>query len=152
MVGVIERDGAVWSNDGLPIEQLKKHLVNTGGVKGFAGAEFVADGASVLVRECDILIPAAIERVIHEFNAAQVRAKLVVEAANGPTAFEADEILRDRGIVVLPDLYVNARRCGGQLLRVGQKSDSHSLWSDGTAPSRGKPQDPGALAGNHDGR
>ena len=108
VVGVIERDGAVWSNDGLPIEQLKKHLVNTGGVKGFAGAEFVADGASVLVRECDILIPAAIERVIHEFNAAQVRAKLVVEAANGPTAFEADEILRDRGIVVLPDLYVNA--------------------------------------------
>jgi glutamate dehydrogenase (NAD(P)+) len=108
VVGVIERDGAVWSNDGLPIDQLKKHLVNTGGVKGFAGAEFVADGASVLVRECDILIPAAIERVIHEFNAAQVRAKLVVEAANGPTAFEADEILRDRGIVVLPDLYVNA--------------------------------------------
>ena len=98
----------MWSNDGLPIEQLKKHLVNTGGVKGFAEAEFVADGASVLVRECDILIPAAIERVIHEFNAAQVRAKLVVEAANGPTAFEADEILRDRGIVVLPDLYVNA--------------------------------------------
>jgi len=108
VVGVIEQDGAVWSDDGLPIERLKTHLVNSGGVKGLAGAEFVADGASVLIRECDILIPAAIERVINESNAAQVRAKLVVEAANGPTTFEADEILRDRGIVVLPDLYVNA--------------------------------------------
>jgi len=108
VVGVIEQDGAVWSEDGLPIERLKTHLVNTGSVKGFPGAEFVADGASVLVRECDILIPAAIERVINDSNAAQIRAKLVVEAANGPTTFEADEILRDRGIVVLPDLYVNA--------------------------------------------
>src|SRR3546814_3130369 len=77
----------------LPIEQLKKHLVNTGGVKGFAGAEFVADGASVLVRECDILIPAAIERVIHEFNAARVRAKLVVERSEEHTS-ELQSLMR----------------------------------------------------------
>jgi glutamate dehydrogenase (NAD(P)+) len=108
VVGVIERDGAVWSDDGLPIEPLKQHLQVTGGVKGFPDVEFVADGASVLVRACDILIPAAMERVIHAGNAAQVGAKLVVEAANGPTTFEANEILRERGIVVLPDLYVNA--------------------------------------------
>ena len=108
VVGVIERDGAVWSDDGLPIEHLKQHLSKTGGVEGFADAEFVADGASVLVRDCDILIPAAMERAIHDGNAGEIRAKLVVEAANGPTTFEADKILRDRGIVVLPDLYVNA--------------------------------------------
>jgi len=108
VIGVIEHDGAVWSSNGLPVEQLKQHLSNTGGVKGFEGVEFVADGDSMLERDCDILIPAAMERVIHAGNAAQVRAKLVVEAANGPTTFEADEILRDRGVVVLPDLYVNA--------------------------------------------
>jgi glutamate dehydrogenase (NAD(P)+) len=108
VVGVIERDGAVWSEAGLPVEYLRQHLSRTGGVRGFADAEFVADGASVLTRECDILIPAALERVIHDGNAAEIRAKLVVEAANGPTTFEADKILRDRGIVVLPDLYVNA--------------------------------------------
>jgi len=108
VVGVIERDGAVWSDDGLPIEDLKLHLTKTGGVKGFADVEFVDDGASVLERACDILIPAAIERVIHAGNAPRLRAKLVVEAANGPTTFEADKILRDRGIIVLPDLYVNA--------------------------------------------
>ena len=108
VVGVIERDGAVWSDDGLPIEDLKLHLTKTGGVKGFADVEFVDDGAAVLERACDILIPAAIERVIHAGNAPRLRAKLVVEAANGPTTFEADKILRDRGIIVLPDLYVNA--------------------------------------------
>ncbi len=108
VVGVIERDGAVWHGDGLPIEQLKQHLLATGSVKGFADAEFMADGAAAIVRDCDILIPAAMERVIHAGNAAQISAKLVVEAANGPTTFEADAILRERGIVVLPDLYVNA--------------------------------------------
>jgi len=108
VVGVIERDGAVWSDAGLPIEDLKLHLTKTGGVKGFADVEFVDNSASVLERECDVLIPAAIERVIHSGNAPGLRAKLVVEAANGPTTFEADKILNDRGIIVLPDLYVNA--------------------------------------------
>jgi glutamate dehydrogenase (NAD(P)+) len=108
VVGVIERDGAVYAEHGLPIEQLKQYLQRTGGVGGFPDAEFVANGASMLVHDCDILIPAAMEQVIHAGNAAQVRAKLIVEAANGPTTFEADTILRDRGIVVLPDLYVNA--------------------------------------------
>ncbi|HUU25564.1 MAG TPA: Glu/Leu/Phe/Val dehydrogenase [Methyloceanibacter sp.] len=108
VVGVIERDGAVWSDESLPIEDLKLHLIKTGGVKGFANVEFVENGASVLERACDILIPAALERVIHAGNAPRLRAKLVVEAANGPTTFEADKILGDRGIIVLPDLYVNA--------------------------------------------
>ena len=108
VVGVIERDGAVWSDDGLPIGALKQHLTETGGVGGFPEVEFVANGASVLERDCDILIPAAMERAIHTGNAGEIRAKLIVEAANGPTSFEADAILRERGVVILPDLYVNA--------------------------------------------
>jgi len=83
-------------------------LIKSGGLAGFEGVEFVDDGASVLTRACDILIPAALERVIHDLNAPMIQAKLVVEAANGPTTFEGDRILRERGIVVMPDLYVNA--------------------------------------------
>ncbi len=108
VVGVIERDGAIWLESGLPIEALKQHMAKTGGLAGFEGAEFVEDGASVLTRPCDILIPAALEQVIHDANAPDIQAKLVVEAANGPTTFEGDKILRERGIVVMPDLFVNA--------------------------------------------
>jgi glutamate dehydrogenase (NAD(P)+) len=108
VVGVIERDGAVWSSQGLPIERLKQHLTNTGSIKGFEQTEFIAQGASMLERDCDILIPAAMERAIHKGNAAQIRARLIVEAANGPTTFEADTILRERGVAILPDLYVIA--------------------------------------------
>lgn len=108
IVGIIERDGAVWLDGGLPIEALKQHLTTTGSIKGFEGVDFIEDGASVLERACDILIPAALERVIHDGNAPRIQAKLIVEAANGPTTFEGDKILRERGIVVMPDLYVNA--------------------------------------------
>lgn len=108
IVAVIQRDGAVVNENGLEIEALKAHLAATGGVKGFAGGVFVADGASVLEQPCDVLIPAATEGVINADNAARLQAKLVVEAANGPTTFDGDKVLRERGITVLPDLFVNA--------------------------------------------
>jgi glutamate dehydrogenase (NAD(P)+) len=68
----------------------------------------VADGASVLEEACDILIPAALEGVIHLGNAARVKAPLIVEAANGPITFGADEILRQKGCVIIPDMFANA--------------------------------------------
>ncbi len=108
IVGIVERDGALIDPAGLSIEAVKRHLAATGGLKGFAGAAFFEDGASVLEQACDILVPAATEAVIHADNAPRIKAKLVVEAANGPTTFEGDKILRERGITVLPDLYVNA--------------------------------------------
>lgn len=108
IIAVIERDGALLLKDGLPIEEVKRHMARTGGVKGFPGAEYLADGARLLEHDCDILIPAATERVIDIGNAPRIKAKLVVEAANGPVTYEADAILRDRGIVVLPDLFVNS--------------------------------------------
>ena len=108
IVAGIERDGAVLNPQGLNIEELAYHLRDTGGVAGFVGAEYVEDGASVLEMACDILIPAALEGVITETNAPRVQAKLVAEAANGPVTFAADRILRDRGITVLPDAYMNA--------------------------------------------
>lgn len=108
IIAVIERDGAIFLRDGLPIEAVKQHIRKTGSVKAFPGVEYFPDGAALLAHECDILIPAAIERVIDTDIAPHIKTKLVVEAANGPTTFEADAILRDRGIVVLPDLFVNA--------------------------------------------
>ena len=108
IVAVIERDGVVRNANGLDIDALKAHVLATGGVSGFAGGTYDPDGAAALCDPCDILIPAAIERVIHKDNAHDIKARLIVEAANGPTTFDADTILRDRGIVIIPDLFANA--------------------------------------------
>jgi len=108
IVVIIERDGALIDEQGLAVESVHQHIVQTGGVSGFEGATHLEDGLSALERECDILIPAALEAQITAANAGNIKAKLVCEAANGPTTFEGDEILNKRGIVVLPDAYVNA--------------------------------------------
>ncbi len=108
IIAVIERDGAIINKDGIHIEELRFHLNDHMGVEGFVGGEYVEDGASILEMECDILIPAALESVIHENNAPNIQAKLIAEAANGPITFEADRILRARGIKVLPDAFMNA--------------------------------------------
>ena len=108
ITGVIERDGAVQNPDGLDIEALKTWIAEHGGVKGFEGGSYTADGASVLEADCDILIPAALEGVIHRDNANRVQARLIVEAANGPVTAGADAILRERGVVIIPDMYANA--------------------------------------------
>jgi glutamate dehydrogenase (NAD(P)+) len=108
VVAVIERDGAVLSEDGIEVDLLHRHIQDTGGVQGFPGATFEPDGAKVLEAECDILIPAALEGVIHEGNAARIKAPLIIEAANGPVTSEANDILVRKGCIVIPDLYANA--------------------------------------------
>lgn len=108
IIAVIERDGAVVNDRGIDIEALKTHIGATGGAKGFADGHLVADGAALLEHDCDILIPAAMESVIHLGNADRIRAPLIIEAANGPITAGADEILRSRGTVIIPDLYANA--------------------------------------------
>jgi len=108
IVGIIERDGALVNDAGLSVVDVLRHLHDTGGVRGFTGAEFVEDGAKVLEHECDVLIPAALESQITRHNAARIRAPLIAEAANGPITFAADEVLHERGTVILPDVYLNA--------------------------------------------
>ena len=108
VVAVVERDGAVLNPDGLAIEFLKTHIGATGGVKDFPGGTYVEDGSSVLEHECDILVPAAMESVINLGNAERIRAPLIIEAANGPITAGADDLLRAKGIVIIPDLYANA--------------------------------------------
>jgi glutamate dehydrogenase (NAD(P)+) len=108
ITAVIERDGAIVNPKGIPIEFLRSHIAATGGVKGFPRGTYVEDGAAVLEHECDILVPAAMESVINLSNAERIQAPLIIEAANGPVTSGANEILRARGKVILPDLYVNA--------------------------------------------
>ena len=108
VIAVIERDGAVSNPDGLDIEALRNWINETGGVRDFPGASFQADGALALETDCDILIPAALEGVIHLGNAGRIKAPLIIEAANGPITAGADEILRNKGVVIIPDMYANA--------------------------------------------
>jgi len=108
IVAVIVRDGAIYNPEGIHVEEAYYHRCSHGGLKGFAGGRFIEDGPSAMELECDILIPAAIEGAITESNAPNIRAKLIAEGANGPVTFEADRILRSRGITILPDAYVNA--------------------------------------------
>ncbi|MDJ1007962.1 MAG: Glu/Leu/Phe/Val dehydrogenase [Paracoccaceae bacterium] len=108
IVGVIERDGAIVDDGGLDVEAVRKWIAAHGGVADYPEATHVADGAKVLEHECDILIPAALEGVIHLGNADRVKAPLIIEAANGPVTAGADEVLRKKGTVIIPDMYANA--------------------------------------------
>ena len=106
ITSVIERDGSIVDNKGIDIKALHTHMKETGGVSGFNG--FTNKSKEILERQCDILIPAALEGVINLSNANKLKTKLIVEAANGPITFEADDLLRRKGITIIPDLYANA--------------------------------------------
>lgn len=108
ITAVIERDGALIDDNGLDVEKIRQWLLSHGGVAGYPDATYVEDGTSVLEKECDILLPAAMEGVINRDNAERINAKLILEAANGPVTAGADEILRRKGVISIPDMYANA--------------------------------------------
>jgi len=106
IVGVMERDGAVVDENGIDIDGLHKYIHDNGGVKGYKG--YTPDSDGVLKMDCDIFIPAAMESVITADNASEIKARIIIEAANGPVTFSANEVLRDQGCLIIPDLYANA--------------------------------------------
>ncbi|WP_435311663.1 Glu/Leu/Phe/Val family dehydrogenase [Primorskyibacter sedentarius] len=108
IIGIIERDGALFNEEGLNVEDVREWIVKHGGVSGFPDAAHHAEGNAVLEEACDILIPAALEGVINLSNAARIKAPLIIEAANGPITAGADDILRQKGVVIIPDMYANA--------------------------------------------
>ncbi|PKP79834.1 MAG: glutamate dehydrogenase, partial [Alphaproteobacteria bacterium HGW-Alphaproteobacteria-2] len=108
IVGILERDGGLHDENGLNVEEVYQYIRQHGGVKGFYASQFVVDSAKLLEEDCDILIPAAMEGVISVENAERIRARLIVEAANGPITAHADEILRKKGAVIIPDMFANA--------------------------------------------
>ena len=107
VVAVSDVEGGLYRERGLDPEAINRHKKEASVVAGFPGAEAISN-AELLEVECDVLIPAAIEGVITVKNAEDVRANIVCEAANGPITFEADKILNDRGIVVVPDILANS--------------------------------------------
>ena len=108
ITAVIERDGATINEKGINIEDLYQHMTETGSIINYPGGKFEENGTAVLEKKCDILIPAAMESQITLENAERIHAKLIVEAANGPITYGADEILNRKGITIIPDAYANA--------------------------------------------
>jgi glutamate dehydrogenase (NAD(P)+) len=107
IIAVLEYDGAVYNKHGLDIEALMKHRKETGSIVGFPEAEEI-DKEEGLFLDCEVLLPAAKENVITAANAHRVRARILCEGANGPTTSDADQILADKGVFVLPDILANA--------------------------------------------
>lgn len=107
VIAVSDVDGGTFNSQGLDVEALLKLKDEGGSVQNFKGGESISNN-DLLELDCDILIPAAIDRVIHADNAPRVKAKVIIEAANHPLTPEADDILNDRGIRIVPDILVNA--------------------------------------------
>ncbi|NOQ91049.1 MAG: glutamate dehydrogenase [Gammaproteobacteria bacterium] len=108
ITAVIERDGALINDEGINIEDLRQHIIEHKTIKDFPTAVFEENGSALLEKECDILIPAALESQITLENADRINSKLIVEAANGPVTYGADEILNKKGTIIIPDAYANA--------------------------------------------
>ncbi len=108
VVAIAEWEGAIYSKEGLNEEEVFQHRKKTGSILHFPGAENLTKTNDALELECDILIPAALENVINGHNAPRIKAKIIGEAANGPLTPEADIILCNKKVLVVPDMYLNA--------------------------------------------
>ena len=107
VIGIGEFDGALFNAKGIDISELLEWKARKGTIHGFPGAE-AADKDELILRPCDVLIPAATENVITSLNAERIQARILVEGANGPTTVKADKILEAKGIFVVPDILANA--------------------------------------------
>jgi len=108
LIAIAEREGAILNPKGLNEDEVFSHRKATGSILNFPGATNITDSAAALELACDVLIPAALESVFTKQNAPRIKAKIILEGANGPTTPEADPIFRDKGMLVIPDIYCNA--------------------------------------------
>jgi glutamate dehydrogenase (NAD(P)+) len=108
IVGLAEYEGSIYNYDGLDVEAVFQHRKNTKSILNFPGATNCVKNTDALEMECDILIPAALENVIDGDNAPRIKTKIIGEAANGPLTPEADEVFAQKGILVIPDMFLNA--------------------------------------------
>lgn len=106
---MVEYNSAIYNPNGLNVDDVKNHMTQRGTLKGFSRAteETELDPMEFMEKECDILIPAAKEKAINRNNVADIKCKVVVEGANGPTTFYAEEELLKRGIITVPDMLAN---------------------------------------------
>lgn len=128
VIAVSDTRGSIYNEKGLDVEKVFQHKQNTGTVVGFSGSQKIAD-TELLALECDVLIPAALENAIHGENAGQVRARIIAEAANGPLTPEADGVLEEKGIFVIPDILCNA---GGVTVSYFEwvQDEQHMFWTE----------------------
>lgn len=108
MVGVAEYEGAIYNPNGIGLDELVQHREDAGKIFDFKDSENVGSSQMIFEYDCDILIPAALENQITKENAPNIQAKIIGEAANGPTTADASTMLHERGVLVVPDLYLNA--------------------------------------------
>ena len=108
LVGLAEYEGGIYNANGLKLNDVIDHRKSTGSILNFPGATNMKNGNETMEMECDILIPAALENVINGSNASRIQAKIIGEGANGPLTPEADEILGKKGVMIVPDMYLNA--------------------------------------------
>ncbi|MDX1591237.1 MAG: Glu/Leu/Phe/Val dehydrogenase [Balneolaceae bacterium] len=108
LIGVAEIDGSIYNEKGIDLEKLMDYRRENGGITGFEGAKKLKSNKAALEMECDILIPAALENQLNADNAKKIKAKIIGEAANGPTTDQAHEIIKKRGALIIPDNYLNA--------------------------------------------
>jgi glutamate dehydrogenase (NAD(P)+) len=108
LVAIAEQEGAITNPKGLNEDEVFNHRKTTGSILNFPGATNIDNTAAALELECDVLLPAALEGVFTKENAGRIKAKIILEGANGPTTPEADPIFRQKGMLVIPDIYCNA--------------------------------------------
>jgi glutamate dehydrogenase (NAD(P)+) len=108
IIAIAEREGAILDPKGLDEERVFLHRKETGSILNYAGATNIPQTSEALELDCDVLIPAALENQLTEENAPRIKARIVLEGANGPTTPKAEEVLHSRGVLVIPDIYANA--------------------------------------------
>jgi glutamate dehydrogenase (NAD(P)+) len=134
IVGVADVNGGIWNPRGLDIRQLAAHVSESGSVVGFPDADAVSN-ADILEQPCDVLVPAAVGSQLRQDNAERVKALIVAEGANGPTTPEADVILRERGVTLIPDILANA---GGVVVSYFEwvQGLQHYFWRESEITAR----------------
>ena len=108
LIAIAEHNGGIFNEQGIDVDHARKYFIKNKSFENYPKANFIKDSSLLLKRECDILIPAARENVITEKNANDISAKLIVEAANGPITYKADQILKRKKIFIIPDILANA--------------------------------------------
>ena len=108
LVALAEYEGGIYNRGGLRLQDVVDHRRETGSILNFPGATNIEDSARTLELKCDILVPAALEAQIRSDNVHRVQAKIIAEAANGPVTASADQVLKDKGVLIIPDMYLNA--------------------------------------------